>query len=51
MLVELPVYIKESILILLEITEIQNCIKEFKKISDIKGLVDTKLKYREALVR
>ena len=49
--VELPAHMKESILMLPEITEIQNRLEEFEKVGDDEGLMIARLQYREALVR
>ncbi|CEJ58338.1 hypothetical protein PMG11_06997 [Penicillium brasilianum] len=49
--VELPAHIKESILKLPEITEIQNRVELLEKVGDEEGLMVGKLQYREALVR
>jgi hypothetical protein len=49
--VELPTNMKERILMLPEITEIQSRIEEFDKVGDDKGLMVAKLQYREALMR
>jgi hypothetical protein len=49
--VELPAHMKENILMLPEITEIQTSIEEFEKVGDDEGLMIARLQYREALVR
>jgi hypothetical protein len=48
--VKLPTHIKESLLMLPEITKIQSRIEEFDKFGDDKGLIVAKLQYREVLV-